>query len=149
MRRSVWNLRALALEQATLPEALRQLGKALAETPGPAIEVRCEGRPVNVAPGVASHLFRIAQEGVTNALKHAQARRVEVALRFDSRGLQLDVTEDGRGFDPAAVTANGHFGLRGLRERAEALGAELIVDSSVGKGTRLRVAVPAAHLRGA
>ena len=147
VRRSVWNLRALALEQATLPEALLQLGKALADTHGPAVEVRCEGQPILVPPGVASHLFRIAQEGVTNALKHAQARKIEIILDFKPEGVELQVNDDGCGFDPVAASVNGHFGLLGLKERARALGAELTLDSKPSQGTRLRLAVPAAHLK--
>lgn len=147
VRRSVWNLRALALEQATLPEALRQLGKALAETHGPAVEVRCEGKPLHISPGVASHLFRTAQEGVTNALKHAQARRIEIILDFQPAGVELRVNDDGCGFDPANALGNGHFGLLGLKERARALGAEITMDSSPGQGTRLRLVVPAARLK--
>ena len=147
VRRSVWNLRALALEQATLPEALLQLGKALADTHGPAVEVRCEGRPILVPPGVASHLFRIAQEGVTNALKHAQAHKIEIILGFKPEGVELQVNDDGCGFDPGAASVNGHFGLLGLKERARALGAEFTLDSKPSQGTRLRLAVPAAHLK--
>jgi signal transduction histidine kinase len=147
VRRSVWNLRALALEQATLPEALKQLGKALADTHGPAVEVRCEGEPVHVPPGAASHLFRIAQEGVTNALKHARAHKVEIVLTFKAEGIELRVTDDGCGFEPGDVSLNGHFGLRGVRERAGALGAELTLDSIPGQGTRLVLRVPAARLK--
>lgn len=147
VRRSVWNLRALALEQATLPQALLQLGKALADTHGPAVEVRCEGKPVLVPPGTASHLFRIAQEGVTNALKHAQASKIEIVLDFKPDGVELRVNDDGCGFDPAAAAVNGHFGLLGLKERARALGAELTLDSTPSQGTSLRLAVPAVHLK--
>jgi signal transduction histidine kinase len=147
VRRSVWNLRSVKLEEATLPEALQQLGKALADTHGPKVEVRCEGEPVHVPPGAASHLFRVAQEGVTNALKHAQARRIEIVLTFRTESVELRVDDDGCGFDPAAAAINGHFGLRGLRERARALQAELTLDSTSGRGTRLRLNVPASCLK--
>ncbi len=147
VRRSVWNLRSVKLEEATLPEALQQLGEALADTHGPKVEVRCEGEPIQVPPGVASHLFRIAQEGVTNALKHAQARKIEIVLRFQPQVVELSVNDDGCGFDPQAAAANGHFGLRGLKERARALDAELALDSQPGRGTRLHLKLPAASLR--
>ena len=147
VRRSVWNLRSVKLEEATLPEALQQLGNALADTHGPKVEVRCEGEPVQVPPGVASHLFRIAQEGVTNALKHAQARNIEIVLAFRPDGVTLVINDDGCGFDPGSAATNGHFGLRGLHERARALDAEFSLDSSPGQGTRLRLAVPAECLR--
>jgi signal transduction histidine kinase len=147
VRRSVWNLRSVKLEETTLAEALQQLGEALADTHGPKVEVRCQGVPVQVHPGVASHLFRIAQEGVTNALKHAQARRIEIILDFKPEAVALCVNDDGRGFEPAAAATDGHFGLRGLKERARALGAELALDSKPGQGTRLRVTVPVTRLR--
>lgn len=147
VRRSVWNLRSVKLEEATLPEALQQLGKALADTHGPKVEVRCEGTPIQVPPGVASHLFRIAQEGVTNALKHAHAGKIEIVLVFKPEGIELAVSDDGCGFDSTAPSRNGHFGLRGLKERARALEAELALESKPGQGTRLRLAVPASTLR--
>lgn len=147
VRRSVWNLRSVKLEEATLSEALQQLGKALADTQGPVVEVCCEGEPRHVPPGAASHLFRIAQEGVTNALKHAAARKIEIVLKFQPDGVALWVSDDGCGFDAGAAEVNGHFGLRGLRERARALKAELALDTQPGRGTRMRVAVPAAALR--
>jgi signal transduction histidine kinase len=111
------------------------------------VEVTCTGEPRHVPPGAASQLFRIAQEGVTNALKHAQARTVGIFLNFKPELIELCVNDDGRGFDPAAAAVNGHFGLRGLRERARALDAELALDSSPGQGTRLRLVVPVSSLR--
>ncbi len=147
VRRSIWNLRSVKLEKATLPEALEQLGKALAETRGPAVAVRCEGKLVHVPPGAASHLFRIAQEGVTNALKHAGASRIDIHLAFGSDALELSVSDDGCGFDPAAAEVNGHFGLRGMKERARALAAELTLDSKPGRGTRLRLVVANRRLK--
>jgi signal transduction histidine kinase len=147
VRRSVWNLRSVKLEEATLPEALQQLGQALADTHGPKVEVRCEGEPLHLPPGTASQLFRIAQEGVTNALKHAQAQKIEIVLSFRPEVVELRVNDDGCGFDPAVASVNGHFGLRGLRERARALDAELALDSKPDQGTRLRLTVPVAGFR--
>jgi signal transduction histidine kinase len=147
VRRSVWNLRSVKLEEATLSEALLQLGEALADTLGPKVEVRCEGKPIQVPPGVASHLFRIAQEGVTNALKHSQAQRIEIRLDFKPEAVEFCVNDDVCGFDPSAASLNGHFGLRGMTERARALEAELVMDSKPGHGTRVRLTVPVARLR--
>jgi signal transduction histidine kinase len=147
VRRSVWNLRAVKLEEATLPDALAQLGHALADPQGPSLEVVCAGEAVHLPPWIASHLFRVAQEGVTNALKHAAATTVRVELAFGADGVTLTVVDDGCGFDAAAAEAEGHFGLRGLRERAVALGGELALESRPEKGTRVRLTVPAARLR--
>lgn len=147
VRRSVWNLRSVKLEEATLPEALVQLGKALADTHGPKVEVCCAGEPIHVAPGAASHLFRIAQEGVTNALKHARAARIEISLTFSPEAVELHVSDDGCGFDPSTEAMPGHFGLRGLRERARALDADMTLDSRPALGTRLRLSVPISSLK--
>lgn len=147
VRRSVWNLRSVKLEEATLPEALQQLGKALADTHGPKVEVQCQGELLHVPPGVASHLFRVAQEGVTNALKHAQAKRIDILLAFTPEAVALQIQDDGCGFDPASARGPDHFGLRGLQERAQALQAVLEIDSHPGQGTRVRLTVPPARLK--
>ena len=84
---------------------------------------------------------------MTNALKHAQARNIEIILDFKPEGVELRVNDDGCGFDPAVASNNGHFGLLGLQERARALGAELTLDSRPSQGTRLRLAVPASRLK--
>jgi signal transduction histidine kinase len=147
VRRSIWNLRSVKLEEATLLEALEEMGKALADAHGPLVKVRCEGTPFHLPPGAASHLFRVAQEGVTNALKHAQASTIEIILKFQPDRIDLCINDDGGGFDPSLSVANGHFGLRGLHERARALGATLALSSSTNQGTRLCLTVPASCLK--
>jgi signal transduction histidine kinase len=147
VRRSIWNLRSVKLEEATLLDALQQLAKALADTNGPVVEVQSLGEPVHVPPGVASHMFRVAQEGVTNALKHAQAKRITIELRSPPDAMELRIIDDGCGFEPTTAAVNGHFGLRGLRERAKLLGAKLDLQSAPGQGTRVCLSVPAARLK--
>jgi signal transduction histidine kinase len=90
------------------------------------------------------HLLRIAQEAVTNALKHAKARRIDVKLHRDPHKLHLRIVDDGRGFDQqgAFSSRGGHFGLIGMRERAERMGGELRLSSHPGEGTELEVTVP-------
>ena len=85
-------------------------------------------------------LLRIAQECITNAMKHAQAQQVEVSLAFTPEGVTLAVADDGIGFDP-----DGHhegFGLLGMRERAQRIGARLVVTSVPGQGTRIETLLP-------
>jgi signal transduction histidine kinase len=141
VRRSVWNLRSLKLEETTLPDALDQLSESLHATQGPAIEFACEGSPWTLPPLVASHLFRIAQEAVTNALKHADARRIRLLLAFEPTLLELSIQDDGRGFATETVLEEGHFGLAGMQERATALEADLRIVSSADTGTSLHVRV--------
>jgi signal transduction histidine kinase len=142
VRRSVWDLRSVKLEEATLPEALKQLGDALADPNGPAVDVRCEGPPTTISPGLASHLFRVAQEGVTNALKYANPENITILLRFNETSVELVITDDGCGFEVGSISDDGHYGLRGLRERAAAVGASLKIISRSGEGTRIEFIVP-------
>jgi two-component system, NarL family, sensor kinase len=95
-------------------------------------------------PEVAGPLFRITQEAVTNAGKHAAASAITVRLHGDARTALLEIEDDGRGFgdvDPLGPADPGHFGLASIRERAEMLGGELAIDSRDGR-TRVRVRVP-------
>ncbi|HBQ16452.1 MAG TPA: histidine kinase, partial [Myxococcales bacterium] len=84
-------------------------------------------------------IYRLVQEALTNVFKHAEASEVRVSVRGDEGGVMAEVLDDGRGFDPEATPSG--WGLRGLRERAEALGGELDVQSGAG-GTAVRLRVP-------
>jgi signal transduction histidine kinase len=85
-------------------------------------------------------LERVASEALTNAVRHAHATSIEVAVRTDRKHVVLEVRDDGIGFDPAARA--GGFGLRGMKERAERLGGTLAIDSQAGAGTRVRLEAP-------
>ncbi len=89
-------------------------------------------------------MLRIAQEAVTNALKHAEARKIRVKLHMEARKLCLHIEDDGHGFEQDGVFSSlgGHFGLLGMRERAERLGGELHLASHPGQGTEVAVEVP-------
>jgi signal transduction histidine kinase len=84
------------------------------------------------------HALQIAREAVSNALRHGDAGRVTIALRPAGEFVEFEVVDNGRGFDPAALTAHG-FGLDNFIERARELGAELTVTSAPGQGTRVRL----------
>src|SRR6202011_920654 len=87
---------------------------------------------------IEAELFRVAQEALTNVRKHAHAREVEVALRKRGSTLTLSVRDDGRGFSPRGLRADGlNHGVLGMRERAKLLGGRLQVSSAPGKGTRV------------
>jgi len=93
---------------------------------------------------MTDELLRMAQEALVNAMKHAGASYIRVRLWYEKTEVRLQVSDDGRGFDPEAVVAAkaGHFGLVGLRERAGHLGATLSLDSRPGGGTTVEVTVP-------
>jgi ligand-binding sensor domain-containing protein/signal transduction histidine kinase len=142
-RRFVWNLREPTVEDP-LPVALEKLLERLTENSGVARELVVEGRASPLPADVEGELSRIVQESVANALKHAEARHIVVRLCYEEGGVQLSISDDGRGFDPdqAPGAGAGHFGLLGMRERAARLG-QLVVESRPGQGTRIAVTVSA------
>jgi signal transduction histidine kinase len=95
---------------------------------------------------IAGHLLLLAQESMTNAIKHAHPKNIHIALEFDESSVELCVHDDGAGFDPghAPGLAEGHLGLQGMRERMKRLGGEVKVESSPGHGTTIRAIVPSA-----
>jgi signal transduction histidine kinase len=101
-----------------------------------------EGSLGDLAPALEEGLFRIAQEALNNALKHAAARSVTVRLRGDDGGVILEVTDDGRGSALLADEVKGGLGLTSMRERVTQLQGTLTIDSALGHGTRVTVEVP-------
>jgi signal transduction histidine kinase len=144
-RRYVWNLREQPTGEGDLGVALKRLARRVLEGRSLACEVHVEGEVAPHLPhDLQDELFRITQEALANVLKHAQASRVDVRLRYERAGLRLTVTDDGRGFEPGRAhgSAEGHFGLIGMRERATRIGASLDVESRPGAGTTILVTVP-------
>ena len=149
-RRSVMELRASELADCDLPSALKAAARHWAAGSSAAVEVQITGSNPDLPEDVEQNVLRIAQEAVTNAMKHATARIVWINLYLDPQTLQLVIRDDGRGFDPSGVfvLVGGHFGLLGMRERAERLGGSLEVSSEPGAGTEVRVSVPLAAQNG-
>jgi signal transduction histidine kinase len=98
--------------------------------------------PVMLTPEAELQLLRIAQEGLTNVRKHANARHAWVTLRSSLEQVELTVADDGRGFDPRLPRGRQHVGLTGIRERAHSLGGTVTIATSPGQGTRLTVTAP-------
>jgi ligand-binding sensor domain-containing protein/signal transduction histidine kinase len=143
-RRYVWDLRSPALDNNDLPTALAQTARRLTNETAVQAQVEVNGTFRPLTPLVEDNLLRIGQEAMNNAVKHAQAQRIMVNLVFDTRRVQLSVRDDGRGFDPRAAGNGGagHFGLIGMRERAEQIGGTLSILSGNGSGTEIVVDVP-------
>jgi signal transduction histidine kinase len=99
-------------------------------------------RPVK--RNIEDELLRIGQEAVSNAVRHAEARRIDVQLMYAANRVSLEVADDGRGFVPSANGAGpaGHYGIRGMRERAEEIDAVMVLESAPGNGTRVSVEAP-------
>jgi ligand-binding sensor domain-containing protein/signal transduction histidine kinase len=143
-RRSVWDLRAQALENADLATALVDAAKTLTSGTAVQADFHVTGTPRPLPATVENNLWRIGQEAMTNAMKHARARHLRVELAFAPRQVTLSVADDGRGFDSQnnRLVGDGHFGLIGMRERAERLKGKLSVESGEGTGTRISVTAP-------
>jgi two-component system NarL family sensor kinase len=140
-RRSVMDLRAAPLEGRSLAEALAALAETL-EGQGPAVisvETAGAGRPLPAR--IEAGIYRIAQEALSNAVRHAEAGQVALQLSISPAEIRLTVEDDGKGFDLAKVPPN-RFGLVGLNERARMLGGAFHLDSWPNAGTRIKVVVP-------
>jgi len=144
-RRSVLDLRAAPLEGRTLPAALDALADEADTGSAPAVSFEAVPLQTPLSPAVEVGLYRIAQEALQNALRHADAGRIMIRLDISSDRVRLTVEDDGRGFaieSAAPGRAASHFGLIGMRERARLLGGSFQLESSPGAGTRVTAEVP-------
>jgi signal transduction histidine kinase len=151
-RDAVQGLRSSVVVTNDLALAISTLGEELAagETnPNNAVfQVEVEGTARDLHPIVRDEVYRIAGEALRNAFKHAQAQRIEVEIRYDERRFRLRVRDDGKGIDAKLLNDGerpGHYGLRGMRERAKLLGGKLTVWSELDSGTELELGIPAAN----
>ena len=138
MRALIFELRPGALSEEGLVSALSRQAAALSARESVRITVVGPTERPALAAAAEEHLYRIVLEAMNNAVKHAGADEISVDVQVVADELSITVTDDGVGFDPAEIPA-GHLGRRTMAERAAALGAELIVDSSPGHGSRVRV----------
>ncbi|HJQ18990.1 MAG TPA: MEDS domain-containing protein [Gemmatimonadaceae bacterium] len=141
-RRAVWDMRAPALAQKGLASALEE---AVRRTAGRVkLEFVITGKQRELRPEVEDTLFRIGQEATLNAVKHGKAKRISVSLTYKPRSVTLAITDNGRGFnvDQAFRAYSGHWGLLGMRERADRIGAALNIRSAAGRGTVVQLRVP-------
>jgi ligand-binding sensor domain-containing protein/signal transduction histidine kinase len=143
-RRYVWDLRSQSLDDRDLPAALAETTRRLAAEAGVQTQFQVSGTFRPLPRQVENNLLRIAQEAVNNAVRHARAQNLSVSLLFDAHSVRLSVRDDGRGFDPVGQASgrNGHFGILGMRERAEEMGGSLSIESDPEKGSEVSVGVP-------
>jgi signal transduction histidine kinase len=144
-RNAIWDMRAVELDGRDLPEALEGAVRSVVAGVSVDLEftVRGSRRPLQLL--VETTVLRIGREAVLNALKHAQARKIEVRLEYAPRLLVLEVADDGRGIPPGAVEAaasDGHLGIAGMRARAGRAAGTIEIASRVGTGTTIRVTLP-------
>ncbi|MBN1138240.1 MAG: PAS domain S-box protein [Anaerolineae bacterium] len=138
MRMLIFELHPPELEEEGLVAALQARLAAVESRARLRTEIYVEGER-HLPISVAEELFRIALEALNNVIKHANARQVTVALKFHDRGVCLEITDDGVGFDPVVAKASGGRGLRGIEERVQRIQGTFAVESAPGEGTTLRV----------
>jgi signal transduction histidine kinase len=146
----VQGLRASPVEGNDLAVAITTLADELATDPGvdrpPTFRVAVEGQARGLHPIVRDEIYKIAAEALRNAFRHARAARVEAEIRYDKREFRLRLRDDGQGIDAGVLAGEGvegHYGLRGLTERAASMGGKLAVFSEVGSGTEIELRLPA------
>jgi signal transduction histidine kinase len=141
VRRLAVELRPAALDDFGLVPALERLRDTVLEKSGIDVDVQSRLGGVRLPAELETALYRIVQEALTNAVKHADATRVSVTLTKRERAVVLVVQDDGHGFDPAMAREEG-LGLTGMRERVALLGGRLVVESTEGAGTMLTAELP-------
>jgi len=146
MRRLAYGLRPSMLDDLGLAPALRWMAEQTAQRSGLVVRFEPDLSEVRLPAGIEIAVFRIAQEALTNIVRHAHAHSVQMALQREGGALVLSVQDDGDGFDVVAMRARaaggGSLGVLGMEERAMLIGAELLIESMPGQGSRLRLRCP-------
>ncbi len=143
-RRSVWDLRSEVLETDGLGPALVSLAQSVTSSSGPVVDVKIDPNYRSFPLETEFQWFRIAQEALANAIKHAAAKHVVISLDTGIDVVCLSITDDGKGFSPGSLDrlSGSHFGLLGMQERAERIGARLTIEGNTGAGSRVSVSLP-------
>jgi signal transduction histidine kinase len=141
-RQAIWELRSPRLETRSLGEALHDLADQGHWGAPARIAVDVNGYPRRRSPVVEEQLLRIAREAITNAIRKGGAAHVQVTVDHRPRSVSLRVMDDGCGFDPERAPHDGHYGIAGMKERAERLGGTLHITSTPGTGSVVEASVP-------
>jgi signal transduction histidine kinase len=136
------SMRLPALENSTLPEALSTVATQLTREASIAFSLEAKGRVEQLPYDQQANVYLIAREAITNSVNHAKASRIAATLTYAQKEVRLTVQDDGWGFDPQVGAAKqDHWGIRGMRERAESIGAIFMLDAAPGRGTKIEVVV--------
>ncbi|MGA2035012.1 MAG: sensor histidine kinase [Thermoguttaceae bacterium] len=140
-RRLISGVRPPILDEEGIVAALAQLVHEQRQQKGPKIELRSSVRFQRLVPILENSIYRIVQEGLTNACKHSNSAKVDVALVQQGDRLEIEIRDWGQGFDPRQPK-EGCFGLEGIRQRVRLLGGQVSIESTMGEGTRIAVDLP-------
>ena len=142
-RQAVWDLRHSSLH-GDLESSLTGFARQLSEEHGIEVSVQVAGTRTQLDEEADRNLLLVAREAIWNALAHGAPRHIAIRLSFEAEAVRLEVSDDGRGFEPATARGpeNGHFGILGMRERMEQLGGSLEIRSGPGKGSQVLASAP-------
>jgi signal transduction histidine kinase/ligand-binding sensor domain-containing protein len=141
------DLREKARDAPDIPKLLSNTMEGIQRQGGPASRLTVEGQPRPLNPLIAEDFVQIGCQAIANAFQHATAKKIEVYLIYKAAELCLEVDDDGRGIEPGIAVSGrpGHYGLAGMRERAERIGGTLVIETRLGEGTKVKVIVPGKH----
>jgi ligand-binding sensor domain-containing protein/signal transduction histidine kinase len=150
-RDAIQGMRMSTVEKNDLAVAIRTIGEELASAassePSPNFNVVVEGASRNLHPILRDEVYRLATEALRNSFRHADAKNVEVEIRYDEKYFRLRVRDDGRGIPSDVLSGGGregHYGLPGMRERAKLAGGKLTIWTELGGGTEIDLVIPGA-----
>lgn len=146
LRRLTGALRPVYLEDLGLVPALEMLAKDAQHDLGVAVSLQQVGQPRRLAPEAELAIFRIVQEALSNVGRHARSGQAEIRLTFNQQAARVEIQDRGQGFEAPArlaeLAARGHYGLLGMQERAQLVGAQFRLESAPGQGTQISVVLP-------
>jgi ligand-binding sensor domain-containing protein/signal transduction histidine kinase len=145
-RQAVWNLRGEGQTLIDLETALKRMAERIGREHDVEVKYRFTGTPFAVNLPATHELMMVAREAVFNAILHGHAKEVAAEIRYTDESLSLSIQDNGRGFDAAEAFSDGHFGLRGMRERIHRFEGEFEIESIPQQGTRVRVVIPRAAI---
>jgi ligand-binding sensor domain-containing protein/signal transduction histidine kinase len=148
-RQSIAGLRTTPEQGSGLAASIANAARQMTEARDVRLKLKLGQSPLNLPPNVEYNLLRIAQESVANSVKHSGARTIEVALNSTPQQLIISVRDDGSGmkYTNGNGANPGHYGLIGMKERAVQIGAQLQIESEIGRGTTVLVTLPATHAK--
>ena len=144
-RRSIYNLWPAALDQMSLVPALKELFKHQETITGLHHTIKVHGTPYQLRPAAQIAVYRIVQEAISNAFQHGSANSIKMSIHYGPQELSIKIIDDGQGFDVRQVMhlpPACHYGLIGMRERAQSIGGYLMVKSEPGKGSQVKLEIP-------
>ncbi len=144
LRHSIWDLRSRELEQFDLAQALKQSVERLADSMELKMNFSTQGEKRPLAEILEENVLRIGQEAMTNIAKHSEAAEVWVDLNFTDSQLELQIRDNGKGFEASspATSPENHYGLLGMKERASRIGGKIEIESQLTAGTTVRLTTP-------